>query len=315
MTDVAVAAAPEAPTGAATTPAAPESNGGWPGLTGLGLPKPNDVNPGAEGANPEAVKDDYWQPDEATAARKTKLKVDGKEIEMTVGDLHKNAQLGLASTQRMQEAARTKQEAAQAKREADDQTTMMASLIHSPADFFAEMVEADEESALQWVEALAKVAIARRDMTPDQRRLSTYERQEQQRAQEQQEARVQQAEQAMGKAWSKALQLAELQDDPMGHAVAAEMRERVEYARQNGRNETPQTLAAFAKQRMTQMREAWQRSLTADQRKALVTPGDVQQRAQESMRQPMVPTTAPAPRGSNGQFQKASRTQTYDPFM
>lgn len=313
MSDIAVAnvsapvAAPANPGGTPNTAPA-ESSAGWPTERLFGddtSQQVADVQTGeAEAPNP----DEPWQPDEALASRKTKLKVDGREFAVSVGDLPKLAQKGIAAEQRMSEAARIR-------REAEDSHTMLAESMRNPETFLQRLVEADEQKAIAWIDKLAGLAAQRLQMTPEQRELDRYQRTEQYRQQQAEEAQRAQATQSMQRAWGKTLELAQLPPGPVGEAIAAEMRERVMIARREGRNETPSSLAAFAKARRQQMEETFTRTLTPEQRQQMVRPEDLQKRARESASKPMIqatPARVPGGNPSGGQFKPGPRI--YDPF-
>lgn len=283
------------------------TNNGWPTtklVDNAGQLSPSDdAQPGLETSpNP----DDPWMPDETLAEKKTRLKVDGKDIDVAVKDLHKYAQLGIAANARMQEAARIRQEAS-------DSHTMLAESMRDPNVFFARMIEADEGAAIQWIDRLAQVAADRLQMSPEQRELDRYKRTEQGRREQQEQQQHKQAVESMQRAWGKAVELAGLQGGPIDTAIASEMRERVQIARREGRNETPRSLAAFAKQRRGEMEQAFQRTLSAEQRQAMIRPEDLQQQARERATKPLMQST-PA-RADNGQFQGSKpKAQFYDPY-
>ena len=312
MSDVAVAAPAAAP--AATPNAAPAGElavdaGGWPSqkiFTDEGTLRNDatDAQPGAETApNP----DEPWQPDEALAARKARLKVDGKEIDIPVGELTKYAQLGIHATKKLQDVAVRE-------RAVEDSHTMLAESMRNPEMFLQNMIDAaDDETAIAWIDRLAGLAAQRLQMTPEQRELQRYKRTEEYRQQQQIEQQRAQQSQQMTQLWNKTIQLAGLQPGPVGEAVAAELRERVLQARREGRNETPMSLATFAKRRVQEMNDAILSTLSDEKRRALVRPEDMQQRARESVSKPLVPVTQTPPRDpSSGKFRP--KMQTYDPF-
>jgi hypothetical protein len=307
MSDTAVAAPISTPNVPATaTGSEPaETNLGWPKTKIIGTD--NQLVPeGGTDVKPEGNPDDPWMPDEATATKKTILKVDGKEHSVSVGELHKFAQLGIAANSRMQEAARVR-------REAEDSHTMLAETMRDPRQFFTRMIEGDEGKAIQWIDQLAQIAADRLQMSPEQRELDRYKRTEEYRRQEAAQRQHQELQAKVGQLWNKAVTMAELPDTPIGHAIAAEMRERVQNARRTGHPETPTTLANFAKQRRQEIEASFQRSLTPAQRQQLVTPEDLQAQARAQATKPLMASTATRD-ASTGQFASKPAHQFYDPY-
>jgi hypothetical protein len=309
MSDIAAVTAPistpNVPPVATGSEPVTDTNHGWPKTKIIGTDNQVIPEAGLE-AKPDVNPDDPWMPDEALAGKKTKLKVDGKEIDCTVGELHKFAQLGIAANNRMQEASRIK-------REAEDSHTMLAETMRDPRQFFTRMIESDEGKAIQWIDQLAQIAADRLQMSPEQRELDRYKRTEEYRRQEAAQRQQQETAAKVGALWNKAIQMSGLEDTPVGHAVAAEMRERVQAARRTGRAETPSTLAAFAKQRVQEITGTIHRTLTPAQRQQLVTPEDLQAQAKARATQPMMAST-PAREPNTGRFQSANQPQFYDPY-
>lgn len=238
----------------------------------------------------------------------------GKEQVIEGKDVMRYIQTGMRATEIMQESAAQK-------REYDDRMTMIDASMRDPSVFFENAVQADEASAMKWVDELARIAIERMGMSPEQRELSQYKRAEQQRAEQ---ARTQQAEQRrveLNTNWAETLKLSGLQDNPIGHAIAAEMRE-IQQGRA-AKSEplySPEQMAGYAKKRHDEMAATFRASLTPQQRAEMVTADDVRARAQaqtgagSNATIPSAPARATPPRGSDGKFQPGQSARVYDPF-
>lgn len=259
--------------------------------------KAGDANPGAQEPNPPPANEEgYWQPDEATSALKVKLKVNGKEMDLPVSELVKQAQLGVASGQAFREAAAKE-------RQAEQRIEVIDSTIEDPSKFFSLGISHDEGSFLEWVDRLAGQAARYLQMTPEQRRLAHFERAETQRTEQAQQQQAQAAQQAVNAAWQKTLDQAQLPDDPIGHMIAAEMREMVQHAQRTGQRIGVSQLVEHAKGRLSAAQPA-------------PPPAKVptaQDRVNAVVSRPLVPATPP--RGDDGRFQGSQpATKKYRAF-
>jgi hypothetical protein len=262
---------------------------------------PADVDPNAP------PPDEFWAPGEDMAAKKVKLVYKGKEKVIPGNEVIKYAQLGLLATEATQDLARK-----------NDQLTMIEQSFQNPDLFFDRAMEGDDggDGVMRWIDHLAKRALEHMNKSPDQRRLSQYERAERQRAEQQQRQQTETQTRMVNDNWAKTIQMSGLKEDAIGHAIAAEMRE-IQGERMSGRKPlyTPEQMAGYAKKRMDEMRGALTVNLSPEQRQGIVRPEDVAARAREQVRQPVIPSaSATPPRASNGQFQEGNKARVYDPF-
>lgn len=320
MADVAPIAS--APNTGALNPNAPPApaqvpNGQLPPRT---MNTPPNVQPGVD-ANPATEPNpvEFWEPEEELWERKLRAKVNDEEIPVSLRELRDSFQLRKLSEQKVSEVARERQRMQAREAEIRARDAELESIYRDPAKLLEYRIEADPESALEWVQALYDRAVEYSKLTPAERKVQWYEKIEKQRAAQEQAAQQRAFAEKTSKFWGAALDESGMEpDDPLARTVYLEAKQIVDSTLAKGGTVKRAQVVDFIRNRHAELARA-SRERTIRSLKAEDLPPEIATeiaRAQVKDARPVIQARVPAGRPEGGQFTNGQpvKRPMYDPF-